>query len=192
MFLNSAALIKQMRVAYSGNGITFADKEDGLVINASVWFVWIHNSHVSNKIKAVVMELAGVLPERGSIFTVSKQNPTPQYRIDGDTNSWILGVISNCKEPLKVTPVCLFEDKEVRLLQDTRLCQMHGINNLFFNIIDKTQVDLEIESEPIGPGYYKQVKTGICWYNEICKFMIMPFYSKRKEVLESLSTVKFD
>lgn len=210
MFLDTTALIRQMKVTYNGNGITFANFQDGLAINAAVWVAWIHNKYVPNIIKAAVMELSGTLPEEGRMFSVSKQNPNPQYRIDNETVLNALDRVDNSDKPLIVTPVCLFENVDVRLLQDlpnaldSKLLaankdrlkqpfhgQLHGVNQTYFSIVDKKKVDYDIESEPTGPCYYTAVQNGVCWYNEICKFMIMPITSKRKDLMDTLASVKF-
>jgi hypothetical protein len=202
MFLDENSLIRQMKVAYSSGGITFANLKSGLVINASVWTTWLDNKYVSNRIKAAVMELSGILPEDGRMFSVNKSNPNPQFRIDNEIVFSILDRADHCNKPLKVTQICLLENFNVRLLQDSSNVnmkrsdkpfygQLHGVNEVFFEMVNKKQVNYDIESEPTGPSYNNSVQSGVFWTNETCKFMIMPAVSKFKDVLVALSVVKF-
>ena len=82
MFINSSQLKKLMKRDYKDVKLTIGNIDSGYSIIGSAWAVHIMHDGMPNIVKSLIIELAGILPAEGEIFTISKENPMPQYEID--------------------------------------------------------------------------------------------------------------
>jgi hypothetical protein len=152
MFINSSHLKKLMTAAYKAGGIRIGYIDEGYVIFGGKWGVWLDVNFIPNKVKAVIMELAGTLPEEGTLFSVSKERPIPQLEMDIHNYTHINILQREAKYPVTVTDVLLDKKHSLySLLQvnaDKRLILMDM--NLM-NLIDFSEIDYDQESLPAGP-----------------------------------------
>jgi len=164
MFLNISKFTSLVKKAYKTR-LTIGDIDNGLLIMAPRWGVWIRTEFVPNKIKAIVMELAGELPEYGEVFEISKANPDPQI-VEGQSLRSVLEAAGKADESLTVTSLVLNTlDRDVRLLQHKNSI-LTGIPEEQFQMINKYAIDYDIEGEPTGPCCIDYGGL-IYWYNSI-------------------------
>lgn len=173
MFIDEKKLATQMKQAYKDK-LIIGDLEEGLMISNAHWLLWIDNDHVSNKVKALVVEYAGLMPGYGQVFSVSKAEPNPQFMIDAD---YIIGIIQghkNAYDNYTITPILLSGYKDIRLLQHNTTKLIHAIDQEYLSLIDKSKIDYEIESEPVGPCSRTSTGNEFYWYNGICIYFVLP------------------
>jgi hypothetical protein len=191
MFLNIGKFTKLMKEAYKV-GLKIGNINGGTVIYTGHWAAWIENEHVNNKIKAVIMELAGELPEPGTMFEISKHAPDPQMMIETQTIEDIFDAVEDAENKMVVSPIVMDDFGGTRLLQAcNELKTIIGIPEDQYQMIDKGAVDLEIEGEPTGPCYCADQYGSIYWYNDIGTVIIMPRPQKESKVYEALREVDF-
>lgn len=193
MFISTTQLSKLMKEAYKGSGIQVGNIDEGLIILGEHWGLWIDENYIPNKVKAIVMELAGVLPAQGRILKVSKENPEPQYELILDNYFYLNELEKSSKEPASKTRVMLdLKYAEYELLQIDRMKRIALINRKLMSLIDTSELDLNIEGEPSGPC------TGVTsnvyfWRNTACTLMLFGTEPpKDNAVLAALSKVDFE
>lgn len=191
MFLNVSNFTKLMKQAYKNGRLDVGDINDGLFLCSGFWVVWIDGRRVPNKIKAMVMELTGTLPEIGQLFVVSKDYPTPQGKLWEATYRDLLERKGLVDSKLIVTPLELFEHGSITLLQSLS-GNVTGIKTEFLGMIDAQAIDYDSgESMPTGPCYYKFPSLGIYWYNDFGTAIVMPTFSKREALMDVLEYIQF-
>lgn len=163
----------------------------GTLITSGYWAVWLDNEYIPNKVKAAIMELAGELPAEGTIFEISKGMVAPQIVMDATPIRRLLSEVKEADHKLVTTPVILHNSRFMRLLQSTCTKEMVAINEEFHLMIDKTQINYDIEGEPTGPCCSNTISS-ILWYNSICIVLIYPILIRDSAVLENLKTVNFE
>jgi len=192
MFLNISKFTNLTKKAYKTR-LIIGDIADGLFIMAPKWSVWVKHEYVHNKIKAVVMELAGELPSYGEVFEVSKSNPEPQM-VEKLSIIKMLQGAKEADQKLIVTPIVLNTlAKAVRLLQHHKDSTIIGVPEECFQMIDKNLIDLNIEGEPTGPCC-TDYSNLIYWYNSIGIVFMLPsnIADKDKVILGALENVDFN
>ncbi len=173
MFISTSQLSKLMKEAYKGGGIRIGNLEEGLMIMGSTWGLWIDENYIPNKVKAIVMELAGTLPAEESVFKVSKDEAAPQYELTLDNYYYINQMELACKEPATRTGVYLdLKYCEYELLQVNHTGMIAMINRRLTELIDPGEIDHKVENEPSGPC------TGLSngmffWKNATCTLMLL-------------------
>lgn len=192
MFIDEKKMGTQMKKAYKDK-LIIGDIEEGLVISNAHWLLWIDNDYVSNKVKALVVEYAGLMPGYGQVFSVSKAEPNPQFMIDVD---YIINIIQghkNAYDNYMVTPILLSGHKDIRLLQHNKSKEIYAIDQECLSLVDKSKIDYEIESEPLGPCSRTSTGNEFYWYNGICIYYVLPIGLKDNDVAigKALKNVDF-
>lgn len=192
MFINTKVLSKLMKNAYKAQ-LKVGCLNDGLVLIGGHWAIWFADENVPNKVKALVIELAGDLPKPGCLFKICKEFPEPQYELVTEDISSIFDGIAGAVNKLNVSPLVLTSWRNTRLLQATDETQsIVELEEVLFSLIDKSEIDLNIEGEPIGPCYCFYPHGPIYWYNEQCKLMVLPVKERANRLFRALSGVVFD
>lgn len=192
MFLDISKFTGMMKQAYKNSGLTIGYLNEGIVITSGYWVVWLRDEQMPNKIKAMIVELCGFVPDQQMMFYISKDNPNPQYKIE--TTDKVLDMLESYRDAenkLHITPVLLLEGIDVRLLQ-TSTRDLVGVNEAYFGIIDPTNVDYGQESMPTGPCFKSSPNSGIYWHNENCIVILLPARIKGDNIAEALRVVNFD
>ncbi|HWQ29475.1 MAG TPA: hypothetical protein VN549_00680 [Negativicutes bacterium] len=192
MFLDIPKFTGILKSAYKNSGLTIGYLNEGLVVSSGYWIIWLRAENIPNKIKALVVELCGFIPESQMMFYISKDNPNPQYKIEtADRIQDMIEDFRDADKKLHITPVVLLEGFDVRLLQTpTRV--LVGMNEAYFGIIDPSNVDYGQESMPTGPCFREAPETGIYWHNENCIVIVFPAKVRNTEVAEALQKVDFN
>jgi hypothetical protein len=193
MFLNISKTSKLIKDAYKTK-LGIGNIQDGIIISSGLWTIWIENEHVPNKIKAVIMELAGEMPDENVVFEVNKEAPEPQVT-EPEIYKSVLSSVEKARHKMIVTPVVLKQHREFRLLQNDEYNFEKAIVGLpedQYMIIDKTVVDLDVEGEPTGPCNKGNHESPIYWHNSICTVIFMPVNLKQSELITALSNINFE
>ena len=74
MVLNEGVLKKVIKSAYNIGHLHMGKRDGKYILAGTWWFIEINESNLSNKIKAAIMELTGLLPERGEFYECSKED----------------------------------------------------------------------------------------------------------------------
>lgn len=201
MFINENHFASLAKTAYKNSGITFGNIEigsdgynggtEGIFISSGYWGIWFDKLYMSNKLKDLLIELAGILPTEGKCYKVSKSEPTPQAYLD-EMDTKIFDNVRISNKAFTVTPV-LFKGN--RLLKSKENKRIVAINDYYYKIIDLSKIDYEIEGEPeaaVTSNITDEVLTHpFYWRNEICIYFIMPLKFEN-DVTRALQDVDFN
>lgn len=194
MFINSTKLKKLMKKDYKDGKLTVGNIDNGYSIVGSTWAVHIVHDGMPNIIKSLIIELSGVLPKKNEIFTVSKENPIPQYEIDsGEGRSiHIAQRYRTSGKPSFRTNVYEEHGEELYgLIQSNVDGKMCHVRKELLDLIDLGAVDFEIEELPGNPCYSVEMSSGILWHNGTTTLLLLPG-RKDEKVDEALKKVVFD
>jgi len=191
MFVNLTKLTKLTKEAHRFK-LMIADIDDHTIITSGQWLVSIENEFVPNKIKALIMELAGFLPPADTVYKIGKD--IEAENITSTHLTTITRLIKNTELAnikFLVTPVIDDRYAPVRLLQNTQTSQIAAIPENQYQMIDKNCIDYEIEGEPTGPC--SNVNTGpLYWFNSIGLVMIaVSNLAANNPLLKTLAAVDF-
>ncbi len=193
MFISTSQLSKLMKEAYRGRGIRIGNLEEGLVIIGSSWGLWIDENYIPNKVKAIVMELAGTLPAEESVFKVSKGEAVPQYELTLDNYYYINRMEQISKESASRTGVYLdLKYCEYELLQVNHTGKIAMISRKLTELIDPGEIDYNVENEPSGPC--TGLSSGMFfWKNATCTLMLLhSAVPEDNPVINILSKIDFE
>lgn len=80
MFVNEGALKKVIKAGYKNMGLTIGCREEDYVLAGAGWCLQIDRNNLTNKIKGLMVEIAGGLPEEGEWATYMDEKE-PQLQI---------------------------------------------------------------------------------------------------------------
>lgn len=192
MFISTKALTALIKEQYKIN-LKVGYLQQGLVVIGGEWAVWMNYEYVPNKIKGAIVELAGGLPEKGKLFSLSKGNPYPQYENVTPVVEELFSEIDNADNKLNLSPIILDVYEPMRLLQtQDPLQNIVEIRQRYLDMVDLEELDYDVEGEPTGPCYAEDPYGKIFWYNDIAKLYVMPYGKRDNPLFSILSEVKFD
>lgn len=188
MFISTTVLPKLMKKAYKSR-LRVGNMDKGIVIIGAEWMVWIAEERVPNKIKATIMELFGMIPKANEAYTVCKDLPEPQLECIDIMRLNFYDGMHKADRKLIVTPAFINNWKMYRLLQVDKTKEIVKVNDELMGLIDKSELNLDLEGEPTGPACMEDIYSSIYWYNETCKLLILtdgvrtsPLFNKLREV----------
>lgn len=193
MFISTSQLKKLMSADYKARGIRIGHKEEGYVILGNTWGIWIDADHIPNKVKALIMEFSGILPSVDTVFIVSKEKPLPQYEFDFNTDYFYLNErCFDAKNPVTMTNVLLDKKYNVfNLLQINKTQSLKLLSKSLYDLIDLSELDLEIENTPSGPCTYDGAT--FFWNNATCTLLLLGTQaSDDDKVIQTLSEIDFE
>ena len=202
MFLKTNLFKKLVTNAYKSCGLHVANAEEGIYLNGGYWTIWLYEKNMSKKVKSILVELVGDLPEEGESF-LAKKDGGNQWEIP----ETVIADIRNIADILEdgVTGA-LYEETDVCLEIETstiaRIYQKaHGrdilmINDMFTQMIDESVIDGENGEEiPYGPIEDVNAPEKLTWYNQDCVLRVCKISSyreNRRKIVEHLSRVKLN
>jgi hypothetical protein len=190
MFISTKVLTKLIKDQYKVR-LRVGYLKGGIIIVGNEWSVWIDYEYVSNKIKGLIVELAGGLPDKNKIFSLCKSNPDPQYEIITPETDTLFDDIENANNALSISHITL--KNSIRLLQtQDPLLNIVEVKEKLLDLIDLSELDYDIEGEPTGPCYAGDPYSKMFWYNDIAKLLIMPYGKRDNPLFSILSEVAFD
>lgn len=190
MFLDLNKTIKFIKQAYRKN-LRIGNIEGKTIITSGYWLIAIENDKVPNKIKAIIMELAGELPKPGILFEVTKEYSNPQICINKELYLSIMDNVKKANHKMYMTPLSLTNGTRLLQTQIDGMVDMHGVSEEYLSMIDKTCIDHDIEGEPTGPCCIEGGVMGIYWYNSSGMVVIYPIRLPDSEMINALCTVDF-
>ncbi|QHQ61366.1 hypothetical protein Ana3638_11765 [Anaerocolumna sedimenticola] len=193
MFINPTHLKKLMTAAYKGGGIRIGYFDEGYIIIAGTWMVWLDVNYIPNKVKAIIMELAGVLPEEDTVFIVSKEKPMPQTEMDIHSYFHINTLEKEAKYPVTLSNVLLDKHFNVyRLMQVNESKQLVMMDMNHLNLIDLNEIDYDQENTLSGPCT-NFGQSMYFWRNATCTLLLMgTAVPAENPVITALSVIDFE
>jgi hypothetical protein len=190
VFISSKVLTKLIKDQYK-TILKVGYIDDGIVVIGGEWAVWMDYEHVPNKVKGTIVELAGGLPGKNKLFSLSKDFPTPNYELITPDIEKLFKEIDIADNKLRVSPISL--NNSTRLLQaDNALQSIVEVKEKLLDLVDLSEVDLDIEGQPTGPCYADDPYGKLFWYNCIGKLYIVPSGKRDNPLFTVLSEVTFD
>lgn len=193
MFINISLLKKFMVNAYKGAGIRIGHKDDGYIIVTSTWGLWLEEENTPNKVKALIMELAGTLPQEDTIFIVSKEKPIPQLEFDFNATFHINQFYRNAASPVTVTNVMLDKKHGIyRLFQINSTKDFMFMNQMYLDLIDLGEMDTNVENTPAGPCT-NQSGNIFYWGNAVCTLYLCGYeVTSEDSIVQALGHINFE
>lgn len=194
MFINSVQLKRLMKKDFKGPGLRIGNLEEGYCICSNMWALHIRHDGIPNTVKALIMELAGVLPEPGEIYRVSKDNPLPQHELDirsGDSFHLVAAYRSARKAAVRTKVYEEYGGTLFGLVQSNWTGELVGVQKELLDLIDFDAVDRSVEDLPGNPCYRDYMGTGIFWHNGTTTLKLRPDIMK-SDVAEALQGIVFD
>ena len=176
MFLNESKFVAMVKKAYRTKGVHIGNLFGSLVMDMGDVLVVVDMIHMSNRIKALVVELAGGYPKEDQVFYVTKERPHPDEQPKDEVYEKRVKKITDCRyttKRLQEVPAT-YTGNNSRLFYDEYTEKIVGIREELVNLISKFAIDYDCESEPTGPAFYLDPKDGIYWYNDIGMIVLLP------------------
>ena len=156
-------LNKVVKEAFKKGMLHMGAVNGGFVIVALDMIMWINLDYMPPKLKALATEYLGFLPQREAMFNIIEQGEFDEYGIHDHANSYH-EIISNMRGTmydglfthLSPTPILVEKDLSIhRILQDSGSNDVYAVGEKYLNIIDRKQIDFDVESELYGPALRK-------------------------------------
>lgn len=180
MFLNITALKKILTNSYKSTGLTVGRLDHELVVcNTCIGFQ-IDMNFVPNKLKGILAELIGDLPEEGEIYTYTKDGQQAEMELERYNfyEYW-----RAAKDFAEKTPVMLRGYiNDFRLLQLNSSGRMIAVYREFVDLISMKDLG-EAENMPGRPNYRDGI---LYWKNDS-----MIYFAARTELKEDIVQLLF-
>lgn len=118
MIFNETVLKKLMKAAYRSGGLLAGNRDGEIILAGPWWAVGIDEEYISNKTKAALVELIGVLPEQGDLYRCTDSGN--QFEVPSTAVRWLTDArTADYSQPLKRTDVLIDRTLEglIRLFQ---------------------------------------------------------------------------
>lgn len=179
MFLNITALKKILTNFYKSTGLTVGRTETDLIVCNTYMGFQVDIDFVPNKLKAVLIELIGDLPEEGEFYTYSKEGQQAEIDLDRFDfyKCW-----KDAKDYAIATPIIIAgsgpSDYRLMQLNTGRIVSVAG---MLINLISCKDLT-ETENMPQRPSYNGGI---FYWKNESMVFFAGGF-NLREEITNLL------
>lgn len=194
MFINSTQLKKLMKRTYKDMNLTIGNIDNGYSIMGNTWIIHISHDGMPNIVKSLIIELAGILPMDGEIFTISKKKPEPQYELDtGEGRSLhVVRRYQAARRPAFRTHVYEEYCEELYgLVQSNLSGELCHIKKELLDLIDLEAINYDTENAPENPCFAAKMTEGLIWHNGTTTLLLLP--SKQgDQVAGALKTIAFD
>ena len=171
MFIKTNGFKKLANEAYKTTGFHLSAGAQDYIIHGCHWAVRVIKETLSNKEKAVLVELAGDMPETGQHFSVQTKEGK-QLLLDAEP--WTKNLYADPQYGLTITPVIIQEKKcsdiKCRILRN-EVGQIVPVNESFIDMIDEREVK-DREDILIGPYMVENNDNMIFFKDRICTFTI--------------------
>lgn len=188
MFLSSKNLPRLMKSAYKGPGLRIGMVGGGLYLaQPNNWEVLLSKNGLCNKVKSTVIELYGQFPKPAQVIQIRKgekayqvpQSPLIQERLSAAGH----GAVS--------TKVILYLRGEYYWLFQAEDGEIAMIRKEHLELIDCTEIDYDIEGEPVGPSY-QDIREGIFYRNGTGILYIHSVLPPALPLVEAMKKINFE
>ena len=189
MFLRKTMTKKLFKTAAKTENLKVGMNDEGYyVVYGGSWMINTKVDRTPNWFKSLIVEHAGKLPENAydlyEVFTDGSCQMgmfTEYYNIDNYKRS-----------AYGITPVVI-EDGHmlVRIAQDMTTHVLHGMYNSWFDLIDLSEIDANVENAPFGPIV---TTSGLwIWKNDTTSIAIMAGakLDRVQDIVDTLSDIVF-
>lgn len=149
MFLRKTMTKKLFKAAAKSENLKVGMNYDNqYVVHGGSWLINVSVDRAQNWFKSLIVEHAGKLPESpGDLYEVF---PDGSYQMGILTEYYSIGNYKGTA--YNITPV-IIEDQHmlVRIMQDTKTNVLYGMCNHWFDLIDLSEIDANVENAPFGP-----------------------------------------
>lgn len=187
MFLSSKKLPKLMKEAYKGPGLRIGMIEGGLYMAwPNNWEVLLLKSSLCNKIKSTVIELYGQFPRQGEVLQIRKDDnvhEVPCYPCLKDR-------LGEADHGAVSTRVILQAGGDEYWLFQGDSGEIVMVRRSHLELIDYTEINYDIEGEPIGPSY-SNLNDGIFYQNATGILHIHTVLAPKIPLIEAMKTMEF-
>lgn len=195
MFLNKTKLKRIIKDAGKRGQLRVGYIYGGLVICNGYLITWTERGYEPNWLKAAVMEAAGRLPEIGELFKVQDDQTSQLEMADNDVMN-LPQMYMDSKEAFVVTPVLIESTgSHFRFLQHKQSRNIVAISEHLYDMIDRSELDWNIENPPVGPSARMEQGSLFVWKNEYSAYAITKTdlgTDACSKVIETLSLIKFE
>ena len=172
MFLNTTILKRLMKEAWKGAGLTVGKENDELFLFGGYWIVRAQEDFIPNTIKGLIVELAGELPQDGTIFKTIKDCGN-QYELQGNSTYNIIEAAKKTNCAFAKTNIFMKHGITLcRVLQNVNSNKTVLMNNTLVDIVDPSLIDEPNgETEVIGPTAETPDSFALYWHNNVSAFL---------------------
>lgn len=163
MFLHRATLTRMLKQAYK-DGLKIAMDNGWLYLAGIYWEASIKSDFIPKETLGEIIKLTGALPGEGEKWECTSDGNQTEMPITTTINpeNYRMG-------PLTITDTLQIGTKGTiqRFVQDESTGEIHLINNVFINLVDKRAIEYDKgEYEPSDPMYGAH---GVLWQNNVCR-----------------------
>lgn len=191
MFINPAALKRQIKKVYNTSGIRFGYQNGGVVVIAGYWIAWFDSRNIPNNIRAIITEFLGFVPSEPSLFFVSKDKPMAQFEIDDEKYNILTFTRLGFKSSTD-TKVCI--DRGIaryRIFQNNDSKTLICMNEELLSLYDPEQIDFD--NGETRPDEHIVTYDGSLFYkNSSCQLLLLRSILAESEVLRQLELINFE
>lgn len=193
MFLKPSIFKAMCSSAYKTSGLQIEHHADGVyAIGSSWWQVEVKDSMLSNKIKAIIVELIGDFPLTGEGYTYRKGEDgkcSIQMEIEGTIYQNLEKCYGISQEIYESTPLYITQTNVLcNILQNIDTGDKTFINAMYLNLIDCDQIDYDA-GECAPEGIHASGNT-LIWSNNVMSFRCYVRSMKYKGEVELLEIFK--
>lgn len=188
MFLSSKILPRLMKAAFKGPGLRIGMVEGGLYLaQPNNWEVLLLKNSLGNKIKSTVIELHGQFPRPGEVLQIRKGEaayPVPQPPCLKER-------LGQAKQGAVSTKVILYLRGDEYWLFQGEEHEIVMIRREHLELVDCTEIDYDIEGEPVGPSY-QDIREGIFYRNATGILHIHSVLPPELPLVEAMKNINFE
>lgn len=167
MFLNTNILCRLMKQAYKEGGLVVARSEERLYLAGLYWRMDCKPEFVPNKVKGLIIELCGELPDKGERFNATKDGNQMEGGLELQIT--VRGDAYESTDAFEITDFLLMNTGVAqRILQSISGKGLYLLNNVFVCIIDPGAIDAD--RGETSPGNPIAMENGAFWQNNVCRF----------------------
>lgn len=161
MFINASAFKKLAKDSWERGVLVLSRKEDILLIQGASWIIAAQIDVVPNKIRAILVEMCGFLPDEGQTFRAAKGYEN-QYEFEQTIRwDWIDRAREGGRIQLRTT-------RAAWLTRSGRMMRIvKGTDTMFFpqESLDAVDPAVMVEWEDAVQGPYEFTNRGAFWLN---------------------------
>lgn len=161
MFIKASAFKKLAKDSWERGVLVLSRKEDILLIQGASWIIAAQIDVVPNKIRAILVEMCGFLPDEGQTFRAAKGHEN-QYEFE-QTILW--DWIDKAREDKRIQ---LRTTRAAWLTRSGRMMRIvKGTDTMFFpqESLDAVDPAVMVEWEDAVQGPYEFTNRGAFWLN---------------------------
>jgi hypothetical protein len=188
MFINPNVFKKLATAAWKNEELTIGHIADEYVISGRMWIMHVMEKYMTNKVRAILIELIGEFPEAGYAYTYGKSCDAQQEMPESIPNNDNIYIIPGLA--CESTHILITRDGVIQHMYQDELGGKHLINAIYSSMIRQDY----IEEEKGEVSYYTPYKRGewMLWSNNIMSFSCHTRnikYIKEKAAVDALADI---